>query len=149
MSELSHNLSNSFLAVRLLALREFPRESGQGSGPFLVVQHALDPDDPEMEPAHFLLTRQGSWVRVEAYLRWSPDRRAERACFPSAATVIALLEQLPPRPNVERLVASGDGGGAPSAEATPHDDPSDSALLRAIRGDDDRSSHGPGESPSP
>lgn len=149
MSEPSHNLSNSFLAVRLLALREFPPEAGQGSGPFLVVQHGIDPDDAEMEPADFVLTLQGSWIRVEHYLQLSSDDRFERACFPSAAAVIALLEQLPPRPTVERRVASADGSDPPPAEPASHGDPSDSALLRAIRGDVTPSPRGSGELPPP
>ena len=143
MSDTAHNLSNSFLAVRLLALHEFPPAAGLGGGPFLVVQHAVAPDDPELEPRDFLLTRRGTWLPVEDYFRLRPDRRGERACFPSAAEVIALLEHLPSRPTVERREGTEGGGGDPAAGDPPWDDAFDAGLLRAIRGDDPKTSGGP------
>lgn len=148
MSETAHNLSNSFLAVRLLALHEFPAAADQGVGPFLVVQHAIDPEDPELEPHDYVLTRRGSWLRVEDYLRLPRDERGEWAGFPSAAEVITLLERLPGRPAVEPCPASA-GANPPPSEASAHGDAIDSALLRAIRGDDPGSSAGPRATPLP
>ena len=144
MSDSAHNLSNSFLAVRLLALHEFPKDAGQGSGPFLVVQRGIAPDDPEMEPDDFVLTLEGTWLPVEEYFAIAPDDRADRAWFPSAAAVIELLEKLPPRPAVERRKASADDADTrPRAADQPRDDDRfDAALLRAIRGDTDPSSGG-------
>lgn len=132
MSEPAHNLSNSFLAVRLLALREFPLAADQGAGPFLVAQHAVAPDDPEFEARDFLLTRQGTWLLVDDFFRLPWDRRSECALFPSAADVMVLLEQLPPRPAVERLESEAEDRGDEPA----HGDVFDAAILRALRGED-------------
>ena len=120
-------LSNSFLAVRLIALHERREEEDKGYGPFLVAQRGIDPQDPEVEPDDFLLTRGGAWLRLQAFLEMGWEEGREAACFPNAAAVMMLLEQLPPRPQVERPAAESRGTPA-CGEVLP------AAVLRAIRG---------------
>lgn len=129
-------LTNSFLAVRLLALREIPCIEDQGSGPFLVVQRALDPELPVVEPIDFLLTREGAWVPVEAFdgLDWDAGRAL--AFHPSAADVMTLLQTLPSRPRVQRSVEAEPPESTTGADATGGGEAGDTfyaAVLRAVR----------------
>ncbi len=134
MSEPSAStLSNSFLAVRLIALREWPVMAMQGSGPFLVTQWALDPDDPGLDPDDFLLTRSGAWLRFESFLDLDWDLAREEACFDSAAEVMVLLERLPSKAGVERIPASSDQGRRTANRACREVLPA--AVYRAVRGE--------------
>lgn len=127
------NLSNSFLAVRLLALHEFPDTADLGVGPFLVVQHGIDPSNPCLEPDHFLLTRDGAWLPIVAFLGLPLQERRDRACFPDAAEVMNLLEQLPPRPRVVHENSLPTDEACERSELVPSDDDADAALRRAVR----------------
>lgn len=129
--ETTHVLTNSFLAVRLLALREEPLALDRGSGPFLVVQHALHPELPEVDATDFLLTRRGSWLPLDAFVGLEWDEGRDLAFFPSAAEVMQLLEQLPSRPVVEPLPPRTRKA---SDEADAADDAFFAAVLRAVRG---------------
>ncbi len=126
----AHVLTNSFLAVRLIALREQATDADEGVGPFLVVQRGLDPEDPQVVPGDFVLTRDGMWLRVEAFVGLGWDDGHELACFPSAADVIRLLEDLPPRPTVARKLERR----ARQTGANTADDDFFAAVLRAVRG---------------
>lgn len=125
-----HTLTNSFLAVRLLALRELPSEADQGAGPFLVVQRGFPPDEVVPEPVDFVLTRRGTWLPVEAFVGLAWDAGRDLAVFPSAAEVMLLLEDLPPRPAIER-----ERPGGAEVEAESGDDAFFAAVLRAVRGE--------------
>jgi hypothetical protein len=129
--ETTHVLTNSFLAVRLLALREQASTLDHGSGPFLVVQHALHPELPEVDPTDFLLTRRGSWLPLDAFVGLDWDEGREQAFFPSAADVMGLLKNLPSRPVVESVPPNSRGTpGSPDASNHPFF----AAVLRAVRG---------------
>lgn len=129
--ETTHVLTNSFLAVRLLALREEPSALDHGSGPFLVVQRALPPDLPEVDATDFLLTRRGTWLPLDAFVGLAWEEGRELAFFPSAAEVMGLLEQLPPRPVVEPPPPKP---GKASASSDASDNDFFAAVLRAVRG---------------
>lgn len=127
----ARNLSNSFLAVRLLALHEFPASADLGAGPYLVIQRGVDPSDAAMEPGDFLLTREGAWMPVGAFLgRPTPERR-DQVCFPAAADVIELLGRLPARPRVLTLPPASPAGEPAPGGALEAD--MDAALRRALR----------------
>ncbi len=129
--ETTHVLTNSFLAVRLLALREEPLALDHGSGPFLVVQHALHPELPEVDPTDFLLTRRGSWLPLDAFVGLGWDEGRDLAFFPSAADVMGLLGNLPSRPVVESVPPASRGT---SGNPDTSDDAFFAAVLRAVRG---------------
>lgn len=128
--EETHVLTNSFLAVRLIALHEQPEFPDEGVGPFLVVQRGLDPEDVEVVPGDFVLTRNGTWLRVEAFVGLGWEEGHEMACFPSAAEVIRLMEELPPRPTVAR----GSESQAESSDPDAGDQAFFTAVIRAVRG---------------
>lgn len=133
-------LSNSFLAVRLIALHEWPAMAMQGSGPFLVAQRALDPEDPSLDADDFLLTRGGTWLRFEMFLGLDWGLAREEACFDSAAEVMNLLEQLPPKAQVESRPARADGGEQPAGPLCR--DVLSAAVHRAVRGKSDLPPYG-------
>lgn len=127
----ARNLSNSFLAVRLLALHEFPASADLGAGPYLVIQRGLDPSDTAMEPGDFLLTREGAWMPVALFLgRPTPERR-DQVCFPAAAEVIELLGRLPAKPRV--LPPLPDSPAGESARVGALESDMDAALRLALR----------------
>lgn len=130
--ETARNLSNSFLAVRLIGLHERRVDDERGLGPFLVAQRGIDPDGLEIEPADYLLTRDGTWLAFEVFLGLGWDEGRDLACFPDAAEVMRLLEQLPPRPKVERRPAPSRGGN--EAEEPACGEVLQAAVLRAVRG---------------
>ncbi len=127
----ARNLSNSFLAVRLLALHEFPASVAQGAGPYLVIQHGMDPSDSGMEPGDYLLTRGGAWMPIEQFLDQEEEDRRAQVCFPSASEVMELLDRLPGTPRVLPVEGAGREAGSGSAGASKAE--VDAALLRAIR----------------
>lgn len=136
-----HNLSNSFRAVRLLALREFPKNADQGSGPFLVVQKGIDPDSLDVEPRLFVLCKHGAWIRVEALEPLTWEEGQQLALFQVAAEVIELLGRLPSKPVVEATPPPpAPTDPASPAQPTPSGNPPPDtgfreALLRAIQAD--------------
>lgn len=133
-----HNLSNSFRAVRLVALREMPRDADLGAGPFLVVQRGIDPTALEVEPRDFVLTRHGAWVPADQLLPLDWDTAERHVLFPVAAEVMELLARLPSSPVVDRApVWPAPDAGTPPATAGTTPAPTDptgfrDALLRAL-----------------
>lgn len=122
----ARTLSNSFRAVRLVALRELPPSADQGAGPFLVLQAGIPPGSLEIRSDHFVLTRGGTWTRLAAVecLDWDSSR--EKVLFPVAAEVMELLARLPSVPVVEPR-PPGAGRDDPPAAGSFRE-----ALLRAV-----------------
>lgn len=123
----TRTLSNSFRAVRLVALHEFPRSADQGSGPFLVLQTGIAPGSLEVRPSHFVLTRRGTWLRLGAVERLDWETSREHVLFPVAAEVMELLGRLPAVPEVEASAA-----GEESLDASPAPGSFREALQRAV-----------------
>jgi hypothetical protein len=109
------NITNSFQDVRLASLASWskaneitPRDRG---GPYVVTQEGYDPADPKVIPDEFVLGRSGKWLPLGIFYRLPvPERRAEYV-FGTAAEVMQLMQNLPPKADIVRP-------GAP-AEATP------------------------------
>jgi hypothetical protein len=122
MSNLNlRNITNSFQDVRLVSLaswrqaNEFtPRDRG---GPYVVLQEGYDPEDPKVIADEFVLGRSGKWVSVGLFYRMPvPDRRAEFV-FGTAAEVMQVMGDLPPKAVVNRSGAAEAEPAPPAGEA--------------------------------
>ena len=126
MSDLElHTLSNHFQAVRLVSLHtwsaaaEFPDRDAHG--PYLVAQKAYAPEDPTLTPDEFILGRSGAWLSVARFFQLPvSDRRAEYL-FATAAEVMAVLGELPPKPRVAGVRPPEDASAVPADDAA-HDE---------------------------
>ena len=114
------NITNSFQDVKLASLaswraaNEFtPRDRG---GPWVVMQEGFDPADPTMAPDEFILGRSGQWLSLSFFYKMSvPERRAEFV-FGTAAEVMQMMSNLPPKVAVMR---PGDKAGAAPVSSEP------------------------------
>ncbi len=109
------NITNSFQDVRLVSLASWrqaseisPRDRG---GPYVVLQEGYDPEDLKVIADEFVLGRSGKWLSLGHFYRMPvPDRRAEFV-FGTAAEVMGMMRDLPPKVQIIRP------GAAP--ETTP------------------------------
>jgi len=122
MSNLNlRSITNSFQDVRLASLaswrqaNEFnPRDRG---GPYVVMQEGYDPEDPKVTPDEFVLGRSGKWLSVGLFFKMPvPERRAE-FIFGTAAEVMQMMDNLPPKVEILR-----PGAAAPSEDPPEHDE---------------------------
>jgi hypothetical protein len=101
-----HNITNSFLDVRLASLASWkqasefsPRDHG---GPYVVLQDGYDPEDPKVIADEFVLGRSGKWLSLSLFYKMPvPERRAE-FIFGTAAEVIQLMRDLPSKVSILR-----------------------------------------------
>ena len=102
MSNLNlRNITNSFQDVRLASLAAWkqaneinPRDRG---GPYVVLQEGYDPEDLKLIPTEFVLGRSGKWLSLSHFYRLPvPERRAE-FIFGTAAEVMQMMSELPPK----------------------------------------------------
>jgi hypothetical protein len=112
------NITNSFQDVHLASLaswrqaNEFtPRDRG---GPYVVLQEGYDPEDLTLTPDEFVLGRSGKWLSLSFFYQMPvPERRAEFV-FGTAAEVMQIMSNLPPK--VE-IIRPGDDAKAGPAGA--------------------------------
>jgi hypothetical protein len=113
MSNLNlHTITNSFQDVRLASLATWsraneivPRDRG---GPYIVMQEGYDPDDATMTADEFVLGRSGKWLSLSYFFRMPvPERRAEFV-FGTAAEVMQMMSELPPKVVMFRPGAAGE-----------------------------------------
>lgn len=115
-----HNITNSFQDVRLASLaswrqaNEFtPRDRG---GPYVVIQEGYDPEDLTMTADEFVLGRSGKWISLSYFYQMPvPDRRAE-FIFGTAAEVMQMMSNLPPKPAIIRPGAKPEAAEPPEAD---------------------------------
>lgn len=96
-----HALTNDFVMVKLISLRSWkgaseitPRDSG---GPYVVMQEGYDPTDSKMSPDEFLLGRSGKWLSLGIFQRLPVEVRRPEFVFGTAAEVMTLMRDLPPK----------------------------------------------------
>ena len=127
MSNLNlRSITNSFQDVRLASLSSWrqaneitPRDRG---GPYIVMQEGYDPEDPKVTPDEFVLGRSGKWLSVGLFYKMPvPERRAEFV-FGTAAEVMQMMSNLPPKVQILRP------GAAALSEAAPENDEMAAAL---------------------
>ena len=88
-------LSNHWHDVTLLKLDPSPGSEG----PFIVVQDAMDSDDPTQTRRVWLLRNDGFWVDLAVQLGLPEDNRAH-TWFENIHEVMAAIGALPPHPQV-------------------------------------------------
>jgi hypothetical protein len=93
-----HNITNSFLDVRLISLKSWrraneivPRDNG---GPYVVLQEGYDPEDLTMTPDEFVLGRSGKWLSLGFFFKLPIVERREEFVFGTAAEVMRMLSEL-------------------------------------------------------
>ena len=125
-----HNITNSFLDVRLLSLKSWqraneivPRDNG---GPYVVLQEGYDPEDLTMTPDEFVLGRSGKWLSLGFFFKLPVPERREEFVFGTAAEVMRILSEL--SANVAILTHPTD-----VAEATTI--PADDEMAAAFQAD--------------
>jgi hypothetical protein len=114
------NITNSFQDVRLVSLGSWraaaeivPRDRG---GPYVVLQEGFDPEDLTMTADEFVLGRSGKWLSVGYFYKMSvPERRTEFV-FGTAAEVMQMMQNLPPKPVLMRPADNGKAASAPEGD---------------------------------
>jgi len=133
MSNLNlRNITNSFQDVRLASLAAWrraneisPRDRG---GPYVVMQEGYDPEDLTMTADEFILGRSGKWLSLGLFYKMPvPERRTEFV-FGTAAEVMQMMSELPPKAVIMR-----SGGAAESGPAAAETDEMAAALQAGKR----------------
>lgn len=113
------NITNSFQDVRLMSLAHWrqaaefsPRDRG---GPYVVMQDGFDPEDITMTPDEFVLGRHGKWLSVGYFYKMSVAERRAEFIFGTAAEVMKMMSDLPPK---AVLIRPGDDKKANAADAS-------------------------------
>lgn len=63
-------------------------------GPFVVLQQGSMPGDPHSKPHDFLLTKEGLWLPLFAFIKLPTQERDELCIFSTAAEAIQQVEDL-------------------------------------------------------
>ena len=100
------NITNSFQDVHLASMASWrqaaeitPRDRG---GPYVVLQEGYDPEDMTLTPDEFVLGRSGKWLSLSFFYQMPvPERRAEYV-FGTAAEVMQIMSNLPPKVQIFR-----------------------------------------------
>jgi hypothetical protein len=133
MSNLNlRNITNSFQDVRLVSLSSWrqaseinPRDRG---GPYVVLQEGYDPENLKVIPDEFVLGRSGKWLSLGFFYRMSVPERREEFVFGTAAEVMQMMSNLPPKVQVIRP-------GAAEEAAPARSEPDEmAAALQAAKG---------------
>lgn len=111
-----HSITNSFQDVHLVSLASWkkaheisPRDR---VGPYLVLQEGYDPQDTQSKRDEFVLARSGKWLSLSHFFRLPiPDRR-EEFVFGSAAEVMQVMSNLPPK--VQMFARAAEGQPVPN-----------------------------------
>ncbi len=95
---MANYLSNHWNDVTLMKLDP---DHGD-SGPFVVIQDAIDPNDPGNGKRIWMLRADGKWIDQVVH-HAQPREKRERVWFESVAEVMALMAKLPAHPVVESM----------------------------------------------
>lgn len=131
-NEDAHLLTNDFRAVSLYSLQRWPEAASLvppgTAGPYIVLQTAIDPDDPSGEVDDFLLGRNGRWLPLYLFHQLPKELRQGLYLYATAAEAIGTLEGLTGQAIVERGQSESSTPG--EAEAM---DPLDQAIAEVWR----------------
>src|ERR1043165_1962374 len=105
-----HNITNSFLDVRLASLASWRQASEiiphDRGGPYVVTQQGYDAEDLTMTADEFVLGRSGKWLPLAYFFRMPvPERRVEFV-FGTAAEIMRVMNDLPSRAEIVRPAAA-------------------------------------------
>ena len=90
------NDSSRYQVLSLSKLRLPPEIQRPQSehGPFVVLQQGSMPGDPHSKPHDFLLTKEGLWLPLFAFIRLSTQERDQLCIFSTAAEAVQQVEDL-------------------------------------------------------
>lgn len=98
MSQLTNNYRDCTL------IKVEPQNPG---GPYVVVQEAFDPEDPQMRSALFLLQHDGTWIEEIARTEL-PDEERFEVVFETLDEVMKAFEAMPDKVTIERLPVTAE-----------------------------------------
>ncbi len=106
------SISNGFQDVRLASLASWKRASEitprDNGGPYVVLQEGYDPEDLRVIPDEFVLGRSGKWLSLSHFYQMPvPERQAEFV-FGTAAEVMEMMRNLPPKVAILRPGSSAE-----------------------------------------
>ena len=111
------NITNHFQDVRLVSLASWrkaneimPRDKG---GPYVVMQEGFDPQDLKLTPTEFVIGRSGKWLPLAHFYKLPVDERRAEFVFGTAAEVMQMLGNLPPK---AEIMGRGGEADAPAGE---------------------------------
>ncbi|MCC7376000.1 MAG: hypothetical protein IT581_15185 [Verrucomicrobiales bacterium] len=129
----ARNLSNDFQDVHLYSLHRWSEASvivPSGShGPYVILQTAIDPEDPSAAVDDFILGKDGRWLPLYLFHPLPKEVRRQHYLYLSAAEAITVLGTLTGKPAIER--------GKPKAEVAHSgqvavNDPLNAAIAEAV-----------------
>lgn len=95
------NITNDFHDVRLVSLASWraaneiePRDRG---GPYVVLQEGFDPEDLTVTADEFVLGKHGKWLSLGYFYQMPVPQRREEFVFGTAAEVMEMMHNLPPK----------------------------------------------------
>jgi hypothetical protein len=96
------NDSSRYQVLSLSKLRLPPEIKRPQSehGPFVVQQQGSMPGDPHSKPHDFLLTKEGLWLPLFAFIKLPTQERDELCIFSTAAEAVQQLEELAGTPAI-------------------------------------------------
>ncbi|MBL9135692.1 MAG: hypothetical protein JNK85_07485 [Verrucomicrobiales bacterium] len=129
----ARNLTNDFQDVHLYSLNRWSEASTiapPGShGPYVILQTAIDPEDPGAAVDDFILGKNGHWLPLYLFHPLPKEKRREHYVYTTAAEAIAVLGTLTGKPIIERGKPKAEA--AATAEIPPHD-PLNVAIAEAM-----------------
>ena len=115
-----HNITNNFQDVRLNSLASWkraneivPRDHG---GPYVITQEGYDPDDLTMKADEFILGRSGKWLSLGHFFHLPIAERRDEFVFGTAAEVMRMMYDLPPKPQIMRPAAPTGKPASPETD---------------------------------
>src|SRR5437879_12771808 len=91
-------VTNDYRDAQILDLK-----SGYETGPFLVTQMGVAPNDPVPKTKMFVLRPDGRWVDFNAYACKGKPEAMDELVFPTMAEVMKTISKLSGRPQVREL----------------------------------------------
>jgi hypothetical protein len=133
-------ITNSYHDFRILNVSKRTRHPEQ-RGPFMAIQEGSDPNDPQMRECTFVLTRRGTWMHCYLFLMLPTPLRRQVAVFDKPQDILALAEELSPKPVAIETARSLHELIGSSVQALADDDPTSQTLLTELK----RRKHGLGD----
>jgi hypothetical protein len=126
-------ITNSYHDLRILNVSKSTRHP-ERRGPFMAIQEGSDPNDPQMRECTFVLTRRGTWMHCYLFLLLPRSLRRQAAVFEMPQDILALAEELSPKPvAIETAMSLHDLIGSSVQELAGDDDPTSRTLLAELR----------------
>jgi hypothetical protein len=125
-------ITNSYHDFRILNVSKSTPHP-ERRGPFMAIQEGSDPNDPQMRECTFVLTRHGTWMHCFLFLLLTKPLRRQVAVFEKPQDILALAEELSPKPVAIETARSLHELVGSSVQAVGDDDPTSQTLLTELK----------------